>query len=228
MRSGSAPSSRSTSSTTPSAARRWTPASSACSSTAATTSRRDSFWDVKTCTGPEHDQTQLTMPAARWRLGGLVNALASRLTGGAPLPVYPPPPHCNQRGLTELGAYLIDQMIQEHFIVELDHMDAKTADATLSILEAAPLLGRDLRPQLGFAGGEPPDLQPRRFRDADRRRLAAVVRRSVAGEPQGAQPALLQRHGLRLRRRHERTGRTEPADRQRPDQLSVQVLSTAG
>ena len=27
-------------------------------------------------------------------------------------------------------------MIQEHFIVELDHMDAKTADSTLSILEA--------------------------------------------------------------------------------------------
>ena len=27
-------------------------------------------------------------------------------------------------------------MIQQHFIVELDHMDVKTADATLSILEA--------------------------------------------------------------------------------------------
>src|SRR5205823_1013759 len=52
------------------------------------------------------------------------------------LPIYPPPPHCNQRGLTSLGGYLINKMIQQHFIVELDHMDAKTADAVLSILEA--------------------------------------------------------------------------------------------
>ncbi len=94
-----------------------------------------SFWDVKTCTGPEHDQTQLTVPLVG-QLGSLLNSLASRLTGGALLPVYPPPPHCNQRGLTQLGAYLINKMIQEHFIVELDHMDAKTADAALSIIEA--------------------------------------------------------------------------------------------
>ncbi len=94
-----------------------------------------SFWDIKTCTGPEHDQTQITIPVLGG-VGGLVNSLASRLTGGAPLPVYPPPPHCNQRGLTKLGTYLIDRMIQEHFIVQLDHMDAKTADAALSILEA--------------------------------------------------------------------------------------------
>jgi hypothetical protein len=94
-----------------------------------------SFWDVKRCTGPEHDQTQLTLPLIG-SLGGLINSLSSQLTHGAALPLYPPPPHCNQRGLTSLGAYLIKRMIQQHFIVELDHMDAKTADQTLSILEA--------------------------------------------------------------------------------------------
>lgn len=94
-----------------------------------------SFWDVKTCTGPEHDNTQMTAPLLG-SLGSLVNGMTSKLSGGAPLPVYPPPPHCNQRGLTALGAYLINRMIQRHFIVELDHMDAKTADSTLSILEA--------------------------------------------------------------------------------------------
>jgi hypothetical protein len=66
----------------------------------------------------------------------VINSLAGKLTKGAALPLYPPAPHCNQRGLTDLGAYLINRMIQQHFIVELDHMDAKTADATLSILEA--------------------------------------------------------------------------------------------
>ncbi len=94
-----------------------------------------SFWNVQTCTGPEHDQPQLTAPVVG-PLGGLINSLASQLSGGAPLPVYPPAPHCNQRGLTSLGGYLINKMIQQHFIVELDHMDAKTADSVLSILEA--------------------------------------------------------------------------------------------
>ena len=50
--------------------------------------------------------------------------------------MYSAGPHCNIHGLTSLGAYLINQMIKQHFIVELDHMDNKTADATLSLLEA--------------------------------------------------------------------------------------------
>jgi len=111
------------------------------------------FWDVKTCTGAEHDSQQLTLVPPP-TLPGLppLPGLPVSLLGGAVgtilntpnplvspstlLPVYPPPPHCNQRGLTALGAYLIDQMIRQHFIVQLDHMDAKTADAALSILEA--------------------------------------------------------------------------------------------
>jgi hypothetical protein len=93
------------------------------------------FWDIKTCTGPEHDQTQLTsVPSGL--LGDLLNGLLHTLVPSGTLPVYPPPPHCNQQGLTGIGAYLINQMIQQHFILELDHMDAKTADAALSILEA--------------------------------------------------------------------------------------------
>lgn len=108
-----------------------------------------SFWDVKTCTGPEHDSTQITSVPA----GGLTTLLHGRVgralkvpgagilpiggtlpTGGI-LPAYPAPPHCNVRGLTPLGGYLVNQMIRQHFIVELDHMDARTADDTLSILE---------------------------------------------------------------------------------------------
>jgi hypothetical protein len=90
-----------------------------------------SFWNVQTCTGPEHDNTQLTVPIV-----GSLGPLLNQLLQGVALPLYPPPPHCNTRGLTDLGAYLINQMIQQHFIVELDHMDAKTADQALSIIEA--------------------------------------------------------------------------------------------
>jgi hypothetical protein len=93
------------------------------------------FFDVKTCTGPAHDNTQLSVvpPGV---VSGLLNGPAGMLVPGGTLPTYPPPPHCNQLGLSAVGAYLINKMIQQHFIVELDHMDVKTADSTLSILEA--------------------------------------------------------------------------------------------
>jgi hypothetical protein len=117
------------------------------------------FWNIKTCTGPEHDSTQLTNTSGLPGLTTLMNTAGRRLLppvpvvtlpglpalpGGLPtsqLPVYPPPPHCNTRGLTDLGAYLINQMIKRHFIVELDHMDAKTADAALSIIEGRKYSG---------------------------------------------------------------------------------------
>ena len=110
------------------------------------------FWNIKTCTGPEHDSTQLTSPSSSGlpALTAVMNTAGKRLLPVLPpvpgglggilptgqLPVYPPPPHCNTQGLTGLGAFLINQMIKQHFIVELDHMDAKTADAALSIIEA--------------------------------------------------------------------------------------------
>jgi hypothetical protein len=45
--------------------------------------------------------------------------------------------------LTSLGTYLLDNMIKQHLIVELDHMDALTADDTLSLLEAHHYSGVD-------------------------------------------------------------------------------------
>ncbi len=86
------------------------------------------FWDVETCRGEMKDAEQpLASPAA--------TALAGLVDGGALLPVYPPAPHCNTRMLTPLGEYLIDRMAAGRFIVEMDHMDAYTADAALKRLE---------------------------------------------------------------------------------------------
>jgi hypothetical protein len=112
------------------------------------------FWHIKTCTGPEHDSTQLTSLPVGGVLSTILNGPAGQtllptlpaiptglrrrhaISAQGQIPIYPPPPHCNTRGLTSLGAYLINNMIKQHFIVELDHMDALTADDTLSILEA--------------------------------------------------------------------------------------------
>jgi microsomal dipeptidase-like Zn-dependent dipeptidase len=95
-----------------------------------------SFWNVQTCTGAEHDEEQQTSVPAIGDVLQLLTGPLNTLLGGAVLPIYPPAPHCNVRGLTSLGSYLISQMIKRHFIVELDHMDAKTADQVLDILEA--------------------------------------------------------------------------------------------
>lgn len=94
------------------------------------------FWNVKTCTGPESDETQLTAASGLGDATGTLNDVLTPLTGGAAVPLYPAPPHCNTRALTGLGTYLINQMIARHFIIELDHMDAKTANEVMSMIEA--------------------------------------------------------------------------------------------
>ncbi|HEY2636206.1 MAG TPA: Coagulation factor 5/8 type domain-containing protein, partial [Solirubrobacteraceae bacterium] len=98
------------------------------------------FWDVKTCAGVppgEHDQQQLSAPQpAGSGLATLFKGpLDSLLPGGTQVPTYPAAPHCNQRSLTGLGTYLIQQMAKRHDVLQLDHMDVKTADAALSVAE---------------------------------------------------------------------------------------------
>jgi hypothetical protein len=50
------------------------------------------------------------------------------------LPVYPPGKQCNVKGLTDLGEYLIRRLIDEHVLIEADHMSER---ARLSVLEIA-------------------------------------------------------------------------------------------
>src|SRR5207244_8074274 len=63
------------------------------------------FWDVKTCTGAAQDSQQLTAPDPT--VAALLAGPASGLLPGGTVPVYPPGHHCNQRGLTDLGAWLL-------------------------------------------------------------------------------------------------------------------------
>ncbi|MEA2159629.1 MAG: hypothetical protein QOD66_2009, partial [Solirubrobacteraceae bacterium] len=85
-----------------------------------------SFFSAETCKGKLHDNEIYSPP------GGGGPALASLLmqlgvTSGT-TPTYPPAPHCNTRGLTELGRYLEKRMIQKHMIINPDHMSQKAVD----------------------------------------------------------------------------------------------------
>lgn len=99
-----------------------------------------SFWTLRPCPLQDEDAEQTTVPATG-PLARLLNGPFASALGGNPVPVYGPGPQCNVRGLTRLGAYLIHQMIKQHLIIQLDHMDSKTATAALSIAESAHYAG---------------------------------------------------------------------------------------
>jgi len=93
-----------------------------------------SFWSAKTCTGPEHDNTIET--GSSDASGFLASLLATLGVTSGSIPTYPPAPHCNTRGLTDLGRYTENLMMQKHMIVNPDHMSQAGVDDTLNLLEA--------------------------------------------------------------------------------------------
>jgi microsomal dipeptidase-like Zn-dependent dipeptidase len=46
-----------------------------------------------------------------------------------------PPGHCNRQGLTAMGRFLVEELLAQHFIIDVDHMSMRAADETLSIAE---------------------------------------------------------------------------------------------
>src|SRR5947209_4600870 len=99
-----------------------------------------SFWQVQSCPAQVQDAPQVTAPATG-TLANLLNGPVATTLGGGVAPVYPPGPHCNVRGLTDLGGYLIGQMIKQHFVIQTDHMSSKSATATLDIAQRAHYAG---------------------------------------------------------------------------------------
>src|SRR4051812_44403953 len=55
---------------------------------------------------------------------------------GGQLPVYGPGPHCNTRGLTDLGRYLIQRMIDKKMVFDPDHMSVLARNQALDLVEA--------------------------------------------------------------------------------------------
>jgi microsomal dipeptidase-like Zn-dependent dipeptidase len=99
---------------------------------AANVKQTGQFWAMEPCPGVEHDNEQATaVPASAGIIGaGLVGLLPPGAT-----PVYGPPPHCNARGLTPLGEFLINQMIDRGLMIEVDHEDQKVTRRVLEIAE---------------------------------------------------------------------------------------------
>ncbi|WP_433828109.1 hypothetical protein ACQP2E_01590 [Actinoplanes sp. CA-015351] len=90
------------------------------------------WWTATSCTGPSDNE----QPIVSDDFAKLLQ-LGVGLPAGAVLPVYPSGKICNTRGLTSLGAYLIQEMIERGMIIHIDHMGVKTAQAVLDIATQA-------------------------------------------------------------------------------------------
>jgi microsomal dipeptidase-like Zn-dependent dipeptidase len=100
------------------------------------------FWAAEHCDAADHDN-EPTNPTAEhaatiYTLFGPV--LTQPLLQGQ-LPVYPPAPLCNPKGLTALGEYVIRGMMRRGMIVETDHLSVKARQQALTILEQAQYPG---------------------------------------------------------------------------------------
>jgi len=91
----------------------------------------NTYWDFETCQVTEGDKEQPALP--RDVLIG--NGLAALLPPGT-APVYGDPPHCNTIGLTELGEYLVRQMMQKGMVIDPDHLSQAARDELFAVTES--------------------------------------------------------------------------------------------
>jgi hypothetical protein len=99
-----------------------------------------SFWTLHPCPAQQADAQQLTTPPTA-ALAGLINGPLATFLKGSALPAYGSGPQCNVQGITSLGDYVVKQMIKDHFIIQTDHMDSKTATAVVALATAAHYAG---------------------------------------------------------------------------------------
>ena len=103
------------------------------------------YWQLETCpanTGEAHDKQQTNFAddsgapdqfAGRDSIFGGVLAVTGR-SGAAP--VYPEGPHCNVRGLSDLGRYMIQGLARRGMIFDPDHMSAKARTSAMDLIQS--------------------------------------------------------------------------------------------
>ncbi len=88
------------------------------------------FWDMKHCEpadGESADKPQIAFPEIDPSQQDALFGAIGQLFGGVlpAVPVYPPPAHCNSRGLTTLGQHTIRGLAKRRMIFDPDHLSVK-------------------------------------------------------------------------------------------------------
>ena len=100
-----------------------------------------SYWDMQHCepANPDaHDHNQVAAPDISAGQQDALFGAVEELFGPLNLPtapVYPPPDHCNSRGLTTLGEYTIRGLAKRHMIFDPDHMSVKARQSSLDQID---------------------------------------------------------------------------------------------
>jgi len=124
-----------------------------------------SFWQMEHCEpadGESHDNNQTTLPTLPEQdaIFGAIFALFGDGVNLPALPLYPPPAHCNKRGLTDLGKHLIRSLAQRHMIFDPDHMSVKARQASMDLIEEIDYPG-----VISSHSWSTPDTYPRIYQD---------------------------------------------------------------
>ncbi|MBB6628292.1 peptidase [Nocardioides sp. KIGAM211] len=102
-------------------------------------SETGTYWDMQHCepANPDaHDKNQYAAPEIDpEQQDALFGALGEVFGAQQVGPVYPPPDHCNSRGLTTLGEDTIRGLAKRHMIFDPDHMSVKARQSSLDQLE---------------------------------------------------------------------------------------------
>ena len=117
------------------------------------------YWELQTCDGdPQaHDHEQIT-PHQHNEDKLISNGIAAFLPAGQ-TPIYPAAPHCNVRGLSELGRHLVNRMIDRGMIVDPDHLSVIARNHLLDVVEA-----RDYSGIISSHSWSTPDAYPRIYK----------------------------------------------------------------
>ncbi len=98
------------------------------------------FWDMKGCDpkdGVSADNPQIAFPEiSAEQQDALFGAVGSLFGPALPaIPIYAPPAHCNDRGLTALGEHTIREMVKRDMIFDPDHLSVKARNTSLDLTE---------------------------------------------------------------------------------------------
>lgn len=104
------------------------------------------WWEVSACPGTDSDRTPAgfgpALPPLYASLAqvppdeSVFDAALTAPLAAEPLPSYPSGPVCNVRGLTPLGEYLVNRMIDKGMMIEADHLSVRARAQVMAILEA--------------------------------------------------------------------------------------------
>ncbi len=119
------------------------------------------FWDMQTChdhSDPNaHDRNQTSIEGdGRDQLAG---GILQQFLPPSVAPVYPSPPHCNAKGLSELGEHLVRRMIDKKMIIDPDHLSVRARNHLLNVVES-----RDYSGIVSSHSWSTPDATPRIYK----------------------------------------------------------------